>query len=158
MDNDEQKEVPAAITAEPSVSSAPSVTEEPVLPSEPWVAVDPIKEKIQHRIVDKHLVRDAYDTSKASFFWRKIGNSCEGLAKTLVISQSVISFAAATFDKPILGFVSGGMSAVAIGLYGFASYSMSESKERTEQLNLVIGYKGIPPVPNIAMDSSSNPK
>lgn len=123
-------------------------------PAHEWVSVGhPV---FQAEVLEEHLARDIVDTSNASYFWRKVGNGSEAVAKILVIGQGVISFGAAMFDMPLLSFASGAISVVAVGLYGFSSYSMSESKERTEQMNMILKYKGVPVVPNIAVDSTKN--
>lgn len=113
-----------------------------------------MQEVIQHDIVDPHIIKNSRDTSDASFFWRKLGNGCEATAKILVAVQGVISFGAAAYSMPMLGFISGSVSIVAMSLFGYSSYSMSESKERTVELNMLLRHAGIREVPNIAIDST----
>ena len=87
---------------------------------------------------EEHLKRDILDASKASYFWRKVGNGSEAAAKVLVVTQGLLSFGAATFNLPLLSFASGGMTVLAVGLYGFSTYIMAENKQRTEQMNILL--------------------
>lgn len=113
-----------------------------------------IRSKIQNEIVDPHIFKDARNTSNAARWWRRVGNGCEAAAKIIVGVQGVVSFGAASWNMPMLGFVSGGMSIIAMSLFGFASYSVSESKERTLQMNMLLRFKGLDPIPVIAVEGS----
>ena len=113
-----------------------------------------LRMRIQQEIVDPHIFKDARNTSHAARWWRRVGNGCEAAAKVIVGVQGVVSFGAASWDMPMLGFVSGSMSIIAMSLFGFSSYAQSESKERTTQMNMLLKFKGLEPVPMIAMDSA----
>ena len=108
-----------------------------------------INDKIQKDVIDKHILRDVKDTSQATFFWRKVGNGSEAFAKLLIATQGIISFGAASYDMPVLGFVSGSLSIFSMALLTYAKYAVGESKERTEELNQLLSFKGIQPIPNI---------
>jgi hypothetical protein len=55
--------------------------------------------------------------------WRKARRGAAVLAGVLVIGQGAVSFGAAAYSMPALSFAAGGISVIAIGLYGLASGS-----------------------------------
>lgn len=114
-----------------------------------------LQSTIESDVIDPSVLKNIKDTSSASYFWRKIGNVCEALGKLFVGIQGILAFAASTYNMQTLSFISGAMSILAMALFTYSSYSMQESKERTTELNMLLTYKGITNVPNIAIDSAA---
>lgn len=118
-----------------------------------------LKDRIQAEVVNPHLYRDVTDVSNASYFWRKVANCTEALGRFLIVMQSIVSFGSAVYDLPTLGFVSGSTSIFAMGLIAYSSYALQESKERTDEMNLILQHQTISAVPNlIAVKSDDNAK
>jgi hypothetical protein len=113
-----------------------------------------IQNQIRKEVIEPDLLKNIKDTSSAAFFWRKVGNVCEAVGKMFVVFQGLLAFASATFNVSYLGFISGALSIVAMGLFSYSTYSMNESKERSNQLNMLLTYTGIDPVPSIEIDSA----
>ena len=90
--------------------------------------------------------------------WKKFGDSCEAIAKGLTGVSSVLAFASSairdTKTADILSFCSGSVGTIGLVLLTYSNYAIKESKERTEELNVILDRIGVTPMPDInAQDS-----
>lgn len=108
--------------------------------------------RIQTEIIDPFIIKNIKDTSQSVYFWRKVSNYTESSAKLIIVLQSLVTFAAATYEMPYLAFVGGSLSVISISLLGYAKYAAGESKERNTELNVLLKYKGLEQVPDVTVD------
>lgn len=82
----------------------------------------------------------------------KWGICFETLVKITVALTSIASLADNTFKGYNLSFVSGCLGVVSMFLLGLVSHFLQQSKERTEQINILLKTLGIEPVPDIVVE------
>jgi hypothetical protein len=93
---------------------------------------------------------------EARHTWHKISNASETASVIFTGVGAVIAFAASFYKLPIIAFVAGIGSTVALVLKGFSSYAITESQERTAQVNAELARLGIAPLPAIENPSLQN--
>lgn len=85
--------------------------------------------------------------------WKKFGDSCEAVAKGLTGISSVLAFASSAIQErktaDILSFTAGSVGTIGLVLLTYSNYAIKESKERTEELNVILNRIGITPMPDI---------
>ena len=86
--------------------------------------------------------------------WKKIGDSCEALAKCFTGIGAVLAFAASAIHDPktsdIFSFSSGTVGTIGLVMLTYSSYAIRESKQRTGEVNGILGAIGVTPLPDIA--------
>lgn len=103
--------------------------------------------------LNRTIQRDIRDTIKWRFICRKSGNICELLALCTSLISTVLAFSAGVFNNTTLSFVAGCTGSVSLALMRASSYSMKESKERNEQLNMLLEKAHIKYLPSLVVDS-----
>ena len=103
-----------------------------------------IKEKL-----NKTIEHDITDTIRWRYIWRKSGNVTEGLSLITSLVSTVLSFSAGAFNHTTLAFAAGCLGSVSLALMRATSYSMKESKEREEQLNILLEKARITSIPSL---------
>lgn len=68
--------------------------------------------------------------------------------------SAIFAFAAGAFNYPILSFVAGCFGTMSLLLSRFSSYAMSESSERTTQVNKLLNAIGFKSIPDISINST----
>ena len=106
-----------------------------------------IKEKL-----NKTIEHDISDTIRWRYIWRKSGNAMEGLSLITSLVSTVLSFSAGAFNHTSLAFAAGCLGSISLALMRATSYSMKESKEREEQLNILLEKARIKRVPSLVID------
>jgi len=107
-------------------------------------------------LVDKAYIQDAIHLIDGRNSWKRVGDSCEAAAKLLSGAATVLSFAASSTNHVWLSFAAGCIGTTSLVVLLFSSYSLKESRERTHQLNAVLGSVGIAPLPTI-VSTHTNP-
>lgn len=100
------------------------------------------------------IVRDINDTIRWRFWWRKSGNYFEFLSLVTSLISTVMAFSAGSFDNAYLAFVAGCLGSVSLAFMKATSYAMKESKERNEQLNIILNKAHIKYMPSLIQNDS----
>lgn len=108
-----------------------------------------IKEKL-----NKTIEHDITDTIRWRYIWRKSGNIMEGLSLITSLVSTVLSFSAGAFNHTSLAFAAGCLGSISLALMRATSYSMKESKEREEQLNILLEKARIKRIPSLIQDGA----
>ena len=109
------------------------------------------RESIKERL-NKTIEFDIADTIRWRFIWRKGGDITEGLALITSLISTVLSFSAGAFNTTYLAFAAGCLGSVSLALLRATSYALKESKEREEQLNMLLDKAKIRQVPSLIQD------
>lgn len=112
--------------------------------------------KISNELIEKTYYNDVKRNLRERCLCKCIGDISEALAHIIAGIGIVLSFAAGFFDLYILSFLAGCFGTVAMILLQCSSYSMKESRERTDEVNILLEKLGINEIPNIAIDSANN--
>jgi len=104
------------------------------------------------KTLNKTIEFDIADTIRWRFIWRKGGNITEALALLTSLISTVLSFSAGVFDYTYLAFAAGCLGSISLALLRATSYAMKESKEREEQLNILLSKAKIRQVPSLIHD------
>ena len=113
--------------------------------------------KIKQELVDPNLYNDVKYNIRSKSRWKFIADISETFAQVFLCASVVLSFASGSFDEKILSFIAGAFGACSLSLLLFSSYSMKESKERTTQVNIILKNLGVDAIPDITIDSTSDP-
>jgi len=100
------------------------------------------------------IVRDINDTIRWRFLFRKCGNYFEFLSLVTSLISTVFAFSAGSFDNPYLAFTAGCLGSVSLAFMKATSYAMKESKERNEQLNIILDKAHIKYMPSLIQAES----
>jgi len=82
--------------------------------------------------------------------WKTTGDVSETLGYVLLGASTIISFSAGFFDIRVLSFVAGCVGICSSLLLKFALYSMTQSKESTNEINKILTKIGIDNVVDIS--------
>ncbi len=115
-----------------------------------------LKNKISKELIEKTYYNDVKRNLRERCLCKCVGDISEALAHILSGVSIVLSFAAGFFNLYILSFLAGCFGTISMILLACSSYSMKESKERTEEINIILDRLGINDIPNIAIDSASD--
>jgi hypothetical protein len=99
---------------------------------------DDIKLKILKTYIEPSYTDDVDNLIKGKKCWRISGQIFETISKIFVAVGGIISFSSGYFSYPVLGFVAGGISTVSLALLQFSSFSYSENKKQSQELNLIL--------------------
>ncbi len=113
-----------------------------------------LNSKITNDLINKAYYNDVRRTLRGRCICKCIGDTTEAFAQIFTGISVVLSFAAGFFDLYLLSFLSGCFGIISIIFLRCSSYSMKESKERTNEINIILNKLGINEIPNIAV---SNP-
>tara|TARA_B110000211_G_scaffold234912_1_gene307332 strand:- start:2309 stop:2899 length:591 start_codon:yes stop_codon:yes gene_type:complete len=109
------------------------------------------RENIKEQL-NRTIQRDIRDTIKWRFIFRKSGDICELLALCSSLISTVLAFSSGVFNNTTLSFVAGCTGSISLALMRASSYSMKESKERNEQLNMLLEKSHIKYLPSLVID------
>ena len=116
-----------------------------------------ISEKVKNEILQEYVEpcykADVENLITERNFWRKVGNYFDTFSKISIGSSSIISFASGIYSDNLLSFFSGTTSVLSLVFMQFASYSHSQSKERTAKLNKLLEKLKIETIPDITNQS-----
>jgi|TARA_B110000977_G_scaffold39700_1_gene53318 hypothetical protein len=112
------------------------------------------RENIKKRL-NKTIEFDIADTIRWRFIWRKTGDIMEGLSLVTSLISTVLSFSAGAFNVSNLAFAAGCSGSISLALMRATSYALKESKEREEQLNILLDKAKIKQVPSLIYDTDN---
>ena len=111
--------------------------------------------RIQKELVEPNLYNDVKYNIKNKSGLKKTADALEILAYILVFIGTLLAFASGVFGKLFLSYISGSVTTAASALIILSKKIMSESKERTEQVNMLLNKVGIESIPDVTIDSLS---
>lgn len=107
-------------------------------------------------LIEKTYYRDIEYNLSSKSRWKIVGDITETIAHLLIGIGILLAFASGFFNLIYMSFISGSCSTGALIFIKFSSYSMRENKERTKQVNKLIGKLGFDQIPDISIDSAGN--
>lgn len=135
----------------PAQQTQPSHTN--VHPHNDGISADAIN-KIKQDLVEKNYYRDIQYNINSKFRWKWAGDFTEALAHLCTALSVILAFSAGFFNYSLLSFIAGCFGTCSFVLLRLSSYSMKESRERTEQVNALLRKIGIDSIPDIVIDSA----
>tara|TARA_B110000908_G_scaffold165604_1_gene215349 strand:- start:1607 stop:2320 length:714 start_codon:yes stop_codon:yes gene_type:complete len=106
----------------------------------------------RNKIKDKlntTLEKDITDSIRSRFIFRKLGDVFETVAQVMTLASTITAFAAGYWDITLISFIAGGLGSCSLALLKAASYSHKESKERSDQLNILLDKAKIKMFPSL---------
>lgn len=152
----ETPKIPASSSDSKQASSSDSKQASPPISKQIY---DAYKSNLVNRIYTELIEKTYYDdvqyhlNSKSR--WKTIGDICETLSHVCTGVSAVLSFSAGVFDNKILAFIAGCLGTSSLVLLKFSSYATRESKERTDQVNILLSDLGISKISDLAIDSTN---
>lgn len=124
----------------------------------PFKSVDVYDEDFVKEILDvvkPSLIKDVKEMVGGRAIWRRVSVVAETLGRVSSAAATVLAFAAASElaggdASRIIGFTSGTVGTAGMVFTLFASFSRSQSIERSDALNLILEHAKIGPIPEIA--------
>jgi hypothetical protein len=106
-------------------------------------------------IIVPNIVKDIKQLSSTPRTWRNISNFTQTLSHISAAVGIVFSFCSAAYGITDWGIYGGIASTLSVILNKFSDYAKKESKERTEELNIILTQFKISSVPDLTnvMDS-----
>lgn len=119
-----------------------------------------ISEEIVNRILTKYI-EPAYEGDVQQSLglrntFKRLGIGFEAASKIFVGVSSVLSFASGIYKNQVLSFVGGTTSVISLVFLQFASYSYKESKQSTEELNIILeklNIEGVSDLNNVSKET-----
>lgn len=108
---------------------------------------DNIKLEIIKKYIEPSYTNDVDNLLKGKKCWRISGQIFETISKIFVAVGGIISFSSGYFNYPVLGFVAGGISTVSLALLQFSSFSYSENKKQSQELNIILKKLNVDTLP-----------
>lgn len=111
-------------------------------------------EKIQTELVDTSYYNDIKYNIHSKSRWKLTADITGACSHICVCISIVLAFAAGFFNYTVLSFISGCFGTTSLALLRFSAYALIESKERTEQVNLLLGALGMNKIVDITVDET----
>ena len=115
-----------------------------------------IRDKIVKDLIEPGYYAEVRSLYRGRTWWRVTGHVFETMSKVSVATGCVLSFAAGFCDDTSLSFVAGTFSTASMAMMQFASYCLGESKQDSDQLNVLLANLKIPPVPILQEEGESS--
>ena len=109
---------------------------------------DDIKVKILNELIEPYYISDIDYIIKSKKCWKMTGQIFETTSKVLVAIGSILSFSTAYFDEPLLSFFAGTISTLSLAMLQFSSFSYSETKKQSKELNVLLEKLNLDTVPD----------
>lgn len=110
-----------------------------------------ISEQIKIDIMVNHVEpaykKDVIELLEGKRCWKTTGKTFETISKVFVAFGSIISFAAGVYNLPNLSFIAGSISTISLATLQFASFSFTENKKQSSELNTLLNFINIKPIP-----------
>ena len=124
---------------------------------------DDTKSYIVSTLIEPSYKNDINEMINNKKCWRLTGISFETLSKLMVACGGVLSFSSGYFNYPILSFIAGSVSTVSLAFLQFSSFSYTQNKKESEELNLLLKTLDLDTIPVLQLtsspyDSNSNAK
>jgi hypothetical protein len=114
------------------------------------VFIDPeLVNKIKKDIIEKSYYSDVKFNIRWKSYWKIIADVSETFAHIFTGVSAILAFASGFFNYTLLSFIAGCFGTGALVLLKFSSYAIAQSKERTQQVNLILDKLGIVDIPDI---------
>lgn len=118
---------------------------------------DSLKEKILN------LIHETYYNDIEHNMTSRKGYKCTAdvvkiLAQVSLFASTIVTFVSGYYTPNILVFIGGGLGTLSLSLLRFSSYSIKESKKRTEIINTILKSLNMKEIVDIALDGSTNEK
>ena len=106
-------------------------------------------ERIRTELIEVNYYNDIKYNIRSKSRWKFMSDFTEASSYIFTGISVILSFACTSFDNTNLSFAAGVFGTIALVLLKFSSYALSESKERTNQVNILLKKLEIDEIPNI---------
>jgi hypothetical protein len=120
------------------------------------------QESIQHlrSILFPEYERDVKEFLAERYYWKRQRDTIEVSSKVLGGVSTIIAFASSSVQlvnvASWLSFTAGALMTTSLVLQIFASYSAGISRQRTQELNIILKTLGITPIPQIVSSEADD--
>lgn len=108
-----------------------------------------MEDKIKTELVNPNYYNDIKRSIRGKSRWKFIGDFTEAISHIFTGISVILSFACGFFDDLVLSFIAGVFGIIALVLLKFSHYAINESKERTEEVNILLNKLKIDEIPMI---------
>ena len=108
-----------------------------------------VKLQIVKELVEPMYINDIKTMIKGKKCWRLTGQVFETMSKSLVAIGGILSFSSGYYNYPTLGFIAGSISTVSLAMLQFSSFSYSENKKQSSELNIILEKLDIDTIPQL---------
>ena len=115
-----------------------------------------VKTQIVTSLIEPMYFSDIKEIISGKKGWRLTGQIFETISKVLVAVGGIVSFSSGYFSNPILGFIAGSISTVSLATLQFSSYSYTQNKKKTAELNILLQKLNIDTIPDIDEVNKNN--
>lgn len=100
-------------------------------------------------IIEPSYYSDTKELIQNRKCWRITGSIFTTISKILLGASSILAFASGTYQNINWSFISGSTSVISLICLQFATHAYKESKENTEDLNIILNKLNISTIPDL---------
>lgn len=114
---------------------------------------DETKLFIVHNLVEPSYKSEIKNMIEGKKCWRITGQVFETVSKLMVAMSGIFSFSSGYYSNTTLSFIAGSISCVSLALLQFSSFSYSENKKQSMELNVLLKKLDIDTIPVISRNT-----
>ena len=111
---------------------------------------------IVHKLVEPSYKADIKNMIEGKKCWRITGQVFETVSKLMVAMSGIFSFSSGYYNNTTLSFIAGSVSCVSLALLQFSSFSYSENKKQSMELNVLLKKLDIDTIPIISRNTDND--
>ena len=116
------------------------------------------KEQITVNIIQPNYINEITTFINGRSRWKTIGMIFETVSKLLMGAGSILSFSAGVYTNTNLSFIAGSISTLSVISLQFSTFCNRESKQSTDELNIVLKKLTLDTLPTFEEVSSVDTK
>lgn len=113
---------------------------------------DEFNSRVRKEILNEDYFNDIKYNMGSKSRMKILSDITEILSYMFAAVGIILSFAAGFFNNIYIAFAAGCMSTIAMVLLKLSSYFMNESKERTQQVNILLRNRNFNQIPDISIE------
>lgn len=106
-----------------------------------------LRKNIMTELIEPSYYTDIKEMLEDRKYWRHVGDNFSTISKIFVGLSGVFSFASGNYQNVNFSFIAGTISILSLVCLQFSSYSIKESKRKTEELNNILSKLNISTIP-----------
>lgn len=120
------------------------------------IFVDPeLVKKIKHDLLEKSYYDEIRYNIYSKARWKIVADLTDTFAHVFTGISTILAFASGFFNYALFSFLAGCFGTISLVLLKFSSYALDESKERTNEINILLNKLGITEMPNTSVDENN---
>jgi len=113
---------------------------------------DEFNSRVRKEILNEDYFNDIRYNMSSKSRMKIAADVTEILAYLFGTVSIILAFASGFFDNIYLAFAAGTINTISLALLKLSSYFMKESKERTQQVNILLKNRNFNQIPDISVD------